>query len=514
MLTCSKTGAVITGKWWRLKPSDFFPDDEHQNLCDAEYQKLQEQEKLKYDMMLPSGEPPVADGYGLRPLQQAPQGNALVGQTVVLKWDGNDEWYTAAVLDYNVSRPEPYSMVYEDGVKSDETLDPADFRTKWRLGDVTAGHLLVGLRIRREFPVEGSPPECFAGPVMRFVASTGKHDVHYDNGEKHKHNLLDEAFTGEVEFFVVPTVVAEPDDDDAEPLADPPRAHGGPSRGMVNSKKRKGADVDGGEQLRRLREYIEGRGGDADVLGGWSAEAKPRKSGVSEGQVDVTYISAAGQRFRSRKEVAKHLRLNVATPAQAPPVEEPVPAPPAAAPTGDDTPSSGTASPPGSPQEAAGPSLLQLTYVTDEERFAKKKRELERLKAEVEEEERFFAKKRKIDAAQAAIDAAAATAAKATAAAFNASTAAEARRRERDAAAAEEAATLAPFQQASQDLAAARARRNETRAAYGNAQAANVDAAQASQVADADRARANNAAADANADLQAKRDALAALTRE
>ena len=56
---------------------------------------------------------------------------------------------------------------------------------------------------------------------MRYVTSTGKHDVHYDNGEKHKHDLLAEAFTGEVEFLVPTVVVAEPDDNDAEPVAAP-----------------------------------------------------------------------------------------------------------------------------------------------------------------------------------------------------------------------------------------------------------------------------------------------------
>ena len=59
-------------------------------------------------------------------------------------------------------------------------------------------------------------------------------------------------------------------------------------------------------------------------------------------------------------------------------------------------------------------------------------------------------------------------------AAVNASTAAEARRRERDAAAAEEAAKVAAAHQASQDLAAARVRRNETRAALDPAHAATV----------------------------------------
>ena len=47
MLTCSKTGAVITGKWWRLKLSDFFPDDEHQNLCEAAHAVKRASPKLR-----------------------------------------------------------------------------------------------------------------------------------------------------------------------------------------------------------------------------------------------------------------------------------------------------------------------------------------------------------------------------------------------------------------------------------------------------------------------------------
>ena len=69
------------------------------------------------------------------------------------------------------------------------------------------------------------------------------------------------------------------------------------------------AATDAPEKLEPLREYLVSLGADAGVLDGWRAEAKARKSGASEGTVDVSYISAAGRRFRSRKEVAKDLGL-------------------------------------------------------------------------------------------------------------------------------------------------------------------------------------------------------------
>ena len=71
------------------------------------------------------------------------------------------------------------------------------------------------------------------------------------------------------------------------------------------------AATDAPEKLEPLREYLVSLGADAGVLDGWRAEAKARKSGASEGTVDVSYISAAGRRFRSRKEVAKDLGLEV-----------------------------------------------------------------------------------------------------------------------------------------------------------------------------------------------------------
>ena len=51
-------------------------------------------------------------------------------------------------------------------------------------------------------------------------------------------------------------------------------------------------------------------GADAGVLDGWRAEVKARKSGATAGTSDVAYISKAGRRFRSRKEVAKDLGLD------------------------------------------------------------------------------------------------------------------------------------------------------------------------------------------------------------
>ena len=157
----------------------------------------------------------------------------------------------------------------------------------------------------------------------------------------------------------VATVVAEPCDgtdlDGTEVVAHlishaeaaPPEA--------VNSKKRKGADGDGGE---RLRKYIEGCGGGAAMVASWVVRTKQREGGKYAGTWDTTFVSPKGRTFRSMPEVARHIGLLdpkpapkkkalnvVTTPAQAPPVEEPAPAHAATAPEGGDTPSSETVSP-------------------------------------------------------------------------------------------------------------------------------------------------------------------------
>ena len=58
-VTCDKTGMhPIVGNRWHLKGHDY-------DLCEAEYQKLAEEEKLKYELIPPPCAPPLAAGFGM-----------------------------------------------------------------------------------------------------------------------------------------------------------------------------------------------------------------------------------------------------------------------------------------------------------------------------------------------------------------------------------------------------------------------------------------------------------------
>ncbi|KAL3143605.1 hypothetical protein ABBQ38_002402 [Trebouxia sp. C0009 RCD-2024] len=57
--------------------------------------------------------------------------------------------------------------------------------------------------------------------------------------------------------------------------------------------------------LERLREYVQEQGG--ELAPGWRVEVKTRNSGTSAGTSDAYYFSPAGQRFRSRQEIVRHL---------------------------------------------------------------------------------------------------------------------------------------------------------------------------------------------------------------
>ena len=68
----------------------------------------------------------------------APQGDALVGQTVEVKWDGKKEWYEAEVLGYDASSGQHSVRYVVDGVEQPEALSPTGFRRRWRLGKGSA----------------------------------------------------------------------------------------------------------------------------------------------------------------------------------------------------------------------------------------------------------------------------------------------------------------------------------------------------------------------------------------
>ena len=65
-----------------------------------------------------------------RPAEEAPQGDALVGMMVQIKWDGEDEWYDAEVLSYDAASKTKkkfkvrYTEADEDGsfAEEDEAL--------------------------------------------------------------------------------------------------------------------------------------------------------------------------------------------------------------------------------------------------------------------------------------------------------------------------------------------------------------------------------------------------------
>lgn len=59
--------------------------------------------------------------------------------------------------------------------------------------------------------------------------------------------------------------------------------------------------------LERLREYVKEQGG--ELAPGWHVEVKTRNSGTSAGTSDAYYFNPAGQRFRSRQEIMRHLEL-------------------------------------------------------------------------------------------------------------------------------------------------------------------------------------------------------------
>ncbi|KAL0021618.1 hypothetical protein WJX79_009112 [Trebouxia sp. C0005] len=59
--------------------------------------------------------------------------------------------------------------------------------------------------------------------------------------------------------------------------------------------------------LEHLREYVQEQGG--ELAPGWHCEVKTRNSGTSAGTSDAYYFNPAGQRFRSRQEIMRHLEL-------------------------------------------------------------------------------------------------------------------------------------------------------------------------------------------------------------
>ena len=81
--------------------------------------------------------------------------------------------------------------------------------------------------------------------------------------------------------------------------------------------------TDAPKQLASLCEYVDTlpkaseRGGSLALMGGWSAKSQPRRAGTASGGAadtkrgaDTYFFSPAGQRFRSRVEVAKFLELH------------------------------------------------------------------------------------------------------------------------------------------------------------------------------------------------------------
>ena len=77
---------------------------------------------------------PVADSPATHTEKPPPQGDALVGQTVEVKWGGPNESYFAEVLSYDPEESAPYFVRYkDDGLEQMETLAAADFGRGWWL---------------------------------------------------------------------------------------------------------------------------------------------------------------------------------------------------------------------------------------------------------------------------------------------------------------------------------------------------------------------------------------------
>ena len=66
-----------------------------------------------------------------------------------------------------------------------------------------------------------------------------------------------------------------------------------------------------GDPLEKLADYLGEPGADCETLRGWRAVTEERAAGATSGQRDCYYISPAGKRFRSRKEVARYLGIDV-----------------------------------------------------------------------------------------------------------------------------------------------------------------------------------------------------------
>ena len=76
----------------------------------------------------------MADSPATHTEKPPPQGDALVGQTVEVKWGGPNESYFAEVLSYDPEESAPYFVRYkDDGLEQMETLAAADFGRGWWL---------------------------------------------------------------------------------------------------------------------------------------------------------------------------------------------------------------------------------------------------------------------------------------------------------------------------------------------------------------------------------------------
>eukprot|EP00965_Chrysotila_dentata_P087560 2889992-Pleurochrysis_carterae.AAC.1 len=64
------------------------------------------------------------------------------------------------------------------------------------------------------------------------------------------------------------------------------------------------------EHMEHLIEYVEQRGGHAEMLSGWTVFLVTRKTGVHAGGTYWEYKDANGQKLRSRVEIERHLGLS------------------------------------------------------------------------------------------------------------------------------------------------------------------------------------------------------------
>lgn len=78
------------------------------------------------------------------------------------------------------------------------------------------------------------------------------------------------------------------------------------------------------QQLDRLCKFVLDLGGTEDMVAGWTTKTETRKEGNSAGTHDTYYYSPTGSKFRSRREVAVHLKL--VAPAPPRPVTSSLPA--------------------------------------------------------------------------------------------------------------------------------------------------------------------------------------------